>query len=234
MVYTLGHNMNFSPTYSTNTQREFANRLNHALDLAGIPPKGKGRQVVVAKMFGMSQRGVGKWLEAEVYPEFQKIAVIANRLSVNVEWLAYGIGAINQQTTPGPSVKAGWKKVPLINWETIPKLASYTPAPDTEWIWTDVECGSRTYAITVVDNSMEPRYEPGSILIVDPERIPTHQSMVIVYWKKTNIATCTQLLIDGENRYLRPHNPQYATTLITEDEPQIEFCGTIREVFMKY
>lgn len=72
------------------------------------------------------------------------------------------------------------------------------------------------------------------ILIVDPERAPAHQRMVIVKWKKTNTATCTQLLIDGQNRYLKPHNPSYSITLINEADPEIEFLGVIREVFMKY
>ena len=34
----------------------FAERLNHALDIFGIPPKGKGRQITVAKMFAVSQK----------------------------------------------------------------------------------------------------------------------------------------------------------------------------------
>ncbi|MBY0544401.1 MAG: hypothetical protein K2Q14_02510 [Gammaproteobacteria bacterium] len=227
--------MNASSVSNIHSPKEgFAERLNHALDLNSIPPKGKGRQVILAKMFGVSQRGAGKWLEAEVYPDIQKIAVIANGLNVNVEWLAYGTGPINQQALPDISVGTGWKKVPLITWDTVVHLADYTPSIDTKWVWTDVECGPKTYAITVIDDSMEPRYEPGSILIVDPEREPSHQRMVIVRWKKTNTATCTQFLVDGPNRYLRPHNPQYSTTLINENDPQVDFYGIIREVFMKY
>lgn len=227
--------MNSTSSSETYAQRVgFSERLNHALDLNGVPPKGKGRQIKVADMFGVSQRGAGKWLEAEVYPDLARIAIIANRLNVNVEWLAYGTGPINKQAIPDESVRAGWQKAPLINWEEVLDLKNYKPSSDTKWIWTDVECGPKTYAIKVMDTSMEPRYEPGSILIVDPERAPTHQRMVIVRWKKTNTATCTQLLVDGPNRYLKPHNPSYATTLIDEKNPQVEFCGTIREVFMKY
>ena len=81
---------------------KFADRLNHALDLNNIPPKGKGRQVIVAKMFGVSQKGASKWLEGTTYPDLQRIAVIAKRLNVNVEWLAYGTGTINIESIPGP------------------------------------------------------------------------------------------------------------------------------------
>lgn len=216
-----------------NQKAEFSDRLNHALDLNHIPPKGKGRQVTLAKMFGVSQKGASKWLEGETYPDLQRIAVIAKKLNVNVEWLAYGTGVINIESIPG-SGKSGWKRVPVVSWNEAGEFEKYKPSLDADWVWTDVETGSRSYALRVCDDSMEPRYEQGAIVIVDPDRVPVHRNIVIIKWRQSNTTTCAQLLIDGPNRYLKPHNPNYNTILIDETTPQIKFCGTARQIFMKY
>ncbi len=73
-------------------KEEFARRLNAALDAAGVPPKGRGRQVTVAKMFGVSQKGARKWLVGEALPTTKRIALIAKRLGVRGEWLLTGQG----------------------------------------------------------------------------------------------------------------------------------------------
>lgn len=216
-----------------NNKAEFSDRLNHALDLNNIPQKGKGRQVTVSKMFGVSQKGASKWLEGISYPDHNRIAVIAKKLNVNIEWLAYGTGVINIEPIPGAGA-SGWKRVPIISWKEAGEIEQYSPTIESEWVWTDVECGPKTYALQVRDDSMEPRYEEGAIVVVDPEKVPTHRSVVVVKYKEDNVTSCAQLLIDGKTRYLKPHNSNYKTILIEEDNPQIKFCGTARQIFMKY
>lgn len=211
----------------------FATRLNHALDLNQVPPKGKGRQLTVAKMFGVSQKGASKWLEGQAYPDLQKIAVIANRLNVNIEWLTYGTGLINTQLIPAPG-RLGWKKIPLISWKQAAYLNKYQVSSDTEWTWTDIDSGPRTFALMVEDNSMEPRFEPGCIITVDPDLEPSHRRIVIVKWLKTDTVTCVQYLVDGQHIYLKPHNPNFVITLFDEKNPQVKIVGTAIQVFMKY
>ena len=89
----------------------FSKRLDHALDLYGVPPKGKGRQVTVGKMFGVSQKAANKWLEGISLPDTMRIAVIAEKLNVNVEWLTYGVGPINTESLPGTG-DSRWKTHP--------------------------------------------------------------------------------------------------------------------------
>jgi SOS-response transcriptional repressor LexA len=211
----------------------FSRRLDHALDLCGIPPKGKGRQVIVGKMFGVSQKAASKWLEGISLPDTMRIAVIAERLKVNVEWLTYGSGPINTEPLPGAD-GSRWKRVPLITWEQAGAFHTFDVNTAEKWTWTDVESGSRTYALIVKDDSMMPRYEPGATLIIDPDHQPQHRNIVIFRWEKTGTISCAQLLLDGPNRYLKPHNADYETFLIDEKKPQIIFCGTARQIFMNY
>lgn len=211
----------------------FSKRLDHALDLYGVPPKGKGRQVTVGKMFSVSQKAANKWLEGLSLPDTMRIAVIAEKLNVNVEWLTYGTGPINSESLPGTG-DSRWKRIPLISWDQAGDYNNFDIKTVEKWTWTDVEAGPRTFALIVKDDSMMPRYEPGATVIVDPDRKPQHRGIVIFRWRKTSDVSCAQLLMDGPNRYLKPHNPDYDTFLIDENDPQIILCGTARQIFMTY
>ena len=70
----------------------FSERLNQALDDVGFPKKGDGRQVKLAKLFGLNQKGVRKWLEGEGTPTFERTKKLAESLNVTVEWLMTGHG----------------------------------------------------------------------------------------------------------------------------------------------
>lgn len=70
----------------------FALRLNSVLDDADFPAKGKNRQEIVGKRFGVSQKGARKWLEAEGWPSMRRAVIIATELKVCVEWLLTGNG----------------------------------------------------------------------------------------------------------------------------------------------
>lgn len=72
--------------------RGFADRLNQLLDEAGFPEKFDGRQVALAKLFDVSQKGARKWLEGEGLPTLERCIVIAEHFRVNTEWLVSGRG----------------------------------------------------------------------------------------------------------------------------------------------
>jgi SOS-response transcriptional repressor LexA len=211
----------------------FSKRLDHALDLYGVPPKGKGRQVTLGKMFDVSQKAANKWLEGISLPDTMRIAIIAKKLNVNVEWLTYGKGAINTESSPGAD-DLRWKRVPVLTWEQAGDLEKVNIKKIENWIWTDIDTGSRSFALAVQDDSMMPRYEKGATVIFDPDREPEHRNIVIFRWKKTGEVGCAQFLIDGPHRYLKPHNPDFKTSLIDEKKPQIVFCGVARQIFMTY
>ncbi|ENH6337831.1 helix-turn-helix transcriptional regulator [Burkholderia vietnamiensis] len=71
-------------------RQAFSDRLNLVLDEEGLPPKGSGRQNQLAKDWGLSQKGVRKWLEGEGVPETTRLIEMAKRYGVSFEWLATG------------------------------------------------------------------------------------------------------------------------------------------------
>ena len=75
-----------------NELAEFAQRLNEMCDEGGVPPKGKARQAIVAKLFDVSQKGARKWLEGEGFPSQQKGIQICRHWNVHYDWLMTGRG----------------------------------------------------------------------------------------------------------------------------------------------
>lgn len=215
---------------------KFANRLNYALDKAGIPRKGKGRQLQIAEFFEVSQESARKWLEGKSFPDTKRIFDIAQQLQVNPQWLLFGIGNISNEVpnelADGPP---GWLRVPVLTWEEAGRWELVIPnkhtLPKKNWIWTEADIGKNTYALIVENDDMLPRYEPNSILIVDPDYVPSHKHKVIYLITDEQIVTCKQLIIDGKRNYLKPHSPLYPALLLTEKD---KYCGTIRQVCMKY
>ncbi len=64
----LGRGGTLSHMDTNDEKAAFAARLNEVCDDQQIPPKGHARQTTLAKIFGLTQKGVRKWLEGEGHP----------------------------------------------------------------------------------------------------------------------------------------------------------------------
>lgn len=221
----------------TNEKLKFAERLNQALDYSGIPPKGKGRQIKVAEIFSVSQESVRKWLEGKSFPDTKRILKIAKKLNVDAQWLLTGLENINPSfiTKELPHENSTlWIKVPILSWEEAGKWDILLPNIETnnrKWVWAATNISNQAYALIVNNDEMLPRYELNSILIIDPKYEPVHKHKVIYLMKGEKQVTCKQLIIDGKKKYLKPHNPLYPASILTQND---KYCGVIRQVIMNY
>lgn len=78
------------------------------------------------------------------------------------------------------------------------------------------------FAITLEesDNTMEPEFSGGSILVVNPNKQAKSGSFVLARAQANGALTVKQLMIDADQHYLKPANPRYpviqATNLVVE------------------
>lgn len=75
------------------TKKAWAERFNAVLDAADIPAANDGRQAVIAKMFDISARAAGKWLNGESIPKYERVIEIIEKFKstgVTYEWLMSG------------------------------------------------------------------------------------------------------------------------------------------------
>jgi len=75
---------------SVKSHSPFWGRLVLALERAGEPTS----QVHVAKIMGIRPTAVNKWALGEGFPTTPRLALLATRLDVSVEWLLTGRGSI--------------------------------------------------------------------------------------------------------------------------------------------
>lgn len=71
---------------------KFSDRLNRALDDAGVPQKGMGRQSSLVRMLGISHRVAKKWLDGSEFPPTSKMVKLSTLLDVRSNWLFSGQG----------------------------------------------------------------------------------------------------------------------------------------------
>lgn len=163
----------------------FAKRLNEACDGAGVPAKGGGRQIALAKMAGVSQKGARKWLEGESIPTTGRIGALAAKLKVSADWLLFGHG----NKTPG---NAGKELQPaMVPARGVPALSiphldvrvsmghGYSlPDHETvidhlrlseEWCRRNLSVSNlaNLAALSAYGDSMRPTFDDGDILLVD-------------------------------------------------------------------
>lgn len=74
-------------------KEKFALRLNEALDDAGFPKAGDGRQTALAGLLDVDLDVVGQWLKGAVFPKTSKLVKLARLTQVRSVWLLSGVGA---------------------------------------------------------------------------------------------------------------------------------------------
>ena len=197
--------------------RNFALRLNAALDAAGVSPKGRGRQIEVARAMGMSIRGARRWLEGETYPAPDKFPDLASRYGTTVDWLLGGRGdAPHGVTTTRSGPRCG--HIPHITWAAIRTWVE-TGVVDPEDMYTDIHTidgmGSRGFAVSVPDDTMMPDFPEGGVLYMDPDLEPLSGDYVLAL-TDTGGVTFKRLILDGGRTFLRPLNPAYAVQQVAD------------------
>lgn len=73
----------------------------------------------------------------------------------------------------------------------------------------DIEVNQHTFAIKMLDASMEPLFPKNTLLIIDPHKEATDRCYILVKTKEYPEPILRQLLIDGKNRYIKPLSPDF-------------------------
>lgn len=200
----------------------FAQRLNTALDRAGVAPKNQGRQVIVGRMFGVTQKAARKWLEAEGLPDPKKWDRIASALNVRPDWLFYGRGQMANSLERSSGI-------PVIPWSLGAVRQANPSYKCDEFVSTTKNVGPNTFALRVRGDSMEnprgkPSYPEGAIIIVDPNRTPRSGDRVVALPVGAPEATFKLYREDAGRRWLFALNPQYPPIEISDSTV---ICGVV-------
>jgi transcriptional regulator with XRE-family HTH domain len=101
----------------TKDEAEFAARLDQALTRAGIP-RGRGRTTKLANLFGVTRETARQWTLGRM-PGVGTLKSLALRLSVTMDWLVTGRGALDAHLV---AEKAAVYDVALVERELIERI----------------------------------------------------------------------------------------------------------------
>ncbi|MBF0460122.1 MAG: helix-turn-helix domain-containing protein [Magnetococcales bacterium] len=211
-------------------------RVRFARKQAGLTQKG------LADKVGISQTAIYK-LERGGSKSSRRTVAIALECGVDPIWLHNGkgemfvVGTTTETTGESKPYRAPiFARIPLVSWEAASRLCAesataFQPKAVESWIPVAPRSSEQTFALRVPDDSMEPEFREGEILIVDPLLPGKHNQFLIARMNGDSVATFKQLIIAGNRSYLKPLNTRYP--LIDMTTP-IQVCGVVVGKYKEY
>ncbi|MDN3488749.1 XRE family transcriptional regulator [Pseudoalteromonas sp. APC 3694] len=176
-------------------------------------------QAQLGLIAGLAQNSIHN-IESGETKRPRKIDALAEALNCTPEYLLFGIGetqsdqkSANNNVSPGPTIKA---TAPLISWVQAGSWSEITEikAYDAERFMCPVNCSDLTFVLKVQGISMEPKFDEGDLIFVDPEAECIHGSYVVARLDDDNQATFKQLIIENGHKFLKAANPNWPEQLI--------------------
>jgi SOS-response transcriptional repressor LexA len=204
-----------------------------ALKKAMASSPGLQTQAALASKSGVSQSTIGRILRREGHTSSRKIERIAKALGMSFGDLVKMArdDVVDEQPGGRPNALDPPRLVPLKSWVQagafVEAVDNYPPGDAEAWVALPTgRCGPKTFALRVIGESMEPDYQNGDIIFVDPDVTAEHGKAVVVSLDERNEVTFKKLVIDGQRRYLRPLNPSWQTQII-DLSPDAKIVGVV-------
>lgn len=162
-------------------------------------------------------------------PHKETLFKIANYFGVELTKLIEEESELNVSSAASNSTH----EIPLFSLEDNKSLKDMVQSAQNTLIVTP-DISKEAFAINLADESLLPVFNLGNTLIFDPLKIPSARSYVLVELARTQKYIIRQLLTDGENRFLKPLNPEIAKLGVKILEAQDSIMGTLVEARQSY
>jgi len=124
------------------------------------------------------------------------------------------------------------KQIPILGWVQAGKFApsetgDLGPMNADDYIYSDIK-GRNLFALRVENDSMEPIFHPGDIIVVNPNLKPESGDYVIVRIKGEGEVTFKKLVLKNNLVILKPLNPKYEDMILSKKK-DFEIIGKVVE-----
>ena len=199
------------------SKRIYASRVDWSRAVTTVMALNKDlkTQTDIAKKSGVAQTTIGRILRREVDPQSGNLELIAKAFSLSLAELAEMGQEGEPATDPTDLLKLfeRSRRVALVSWAQVGSLAdsldNLPTGDDEEWMPRPIHSGARTFALRVRGESMEPGYQHGDVIFVDPDVAPEHGKDVVVQLDDRNEVLFRRLVVEGRLECLKPGNPNW-------------------------
>lgn len=184
----------------------FSQQNNIAENLARLIELRKTTENRVARDLNIPAISIKRLLSGETTdPRVSTLQAIANYFNVNIDQLINVDNAIHYGVIP----QARPLFVPVLDWQSVPEIGKIDFGGWHDWMPVTVgkneKIGSCAFAIESRP-SMCPRFQQGTMFIIDPELSATDGDLVLVNLRQNNEVTMRELFIDPPDWQLHPVN----------------------------
>jgi SOS-response transcriptional repressor LexA len=122
--------------------------------------------------------------------------------------------------------------IPVVGWVQAGQFepatdGDFPPGAADDYVYSDIK-GRNLFALRVENDSMEPIFHEGDILIVNPNIKPMTGDYVVAKLAQEGEATFKKLIEKDQIIILRPLNPNYEDIILTKED-QFELIGKVVE-----
>lgn len=107
-----------------------------------------------------------------------------------------------------------WNKIPILTLsETLEwpqNIENIRESKNTKYVMTDIDVNEGTFAVISEDETLEPKFSEGTILIFDPSKPPKNKDFALLLMENKELPRFRQILIDGSDIYERVINPEFS------------------------
>jgi SOS-response transcriptional repressor LexA len=207
------------PKLQTAKYQEFASRLKGLMDKDGSPIKTVNQlKDAIEVTYEMARRytlGIAK-------PREEKMQILAEKFNVDISYLDHGTGSETNVSTPFP---VAGRLIPVISWVQAGAWTTVEAVPAgtqfENWLPPNPKCGKHGYGLEVSGESMLPDFRPGDKIYVNPDfQVSDLKTgdLVIVSSEGGKAATFKKLIVETDNMYLQPLNPDWSDKAIALEE----------------
>lgn len=116
--------------------------------------------------------------------------------------------------------------IPVLHPETVLSYLSNKEPGDNTLLHIDFPLGENAFAYFLRGNAMEPQFPDKTLLIIDPSLVVENLDHVLILPAGKKIPIFRQLLIDGEEKYIRTLNPSFNEFIKLTDNSH-QFLGVM-------
>jgi len=170
----------------------------------------------LAQQTGVSRATVQRIVHGNLLVRDKSLQPIADFFKITLEQLKgnepiFGLSDYKNELAK----EIGVQRVPLLNWDAIeewcnPSHTHASVSSDIAFVIAESPVSDDAFAAKIIDSAMEPVFSKGCRAIFDPEKTPKDRSYVLVKLATEKLPIFRQLILNGENKLLKPLSPDLA------------------------
>jgi SOS-response transcriptional repressor LexA len=185
----------------------------------------KVTQEILADRLGMSQGGVGHWLNKRRQPGIDDMNRVLQALGMDFLEVALVIREPEASKDDGQDLVKKYNpyfRYPVSDWHEPCEARDGDLAKYDKGCYelTDYHAQGAAFWLRVTGDAMTApsgiSIAEGMLILVDPAIVPEPGKLVIAQWPDSTEATFRKLIDEGGQRYLVPLNPTYPKALFTD------------------